>query len=53
MAYAVAWIPWFLGVYAESQPGFEHYAALFNFSLTSPRHTVIRELDPCPLMGGE
>jgi uncharacterized protein len=31
MAYAVTWMPWFVGVYFGSQPGFEPYAALFNF----------------------
>jgi hypothetical protein len=42
LAYAATWIPWFLGVYVGSQPGFEPYAALFNFiGLLGPVGTAL------------
>lgn len=42
MAYSVSWIPWLLGVYVASQPGFASYAALFNLiGLLGPIGTTL------------
>ena len=41
-AYALTWVPWFLGIYTGSQPRFASYAALFYFvGLLGPIGTTL------------